>query len=242
MQQFKWLLCISPYLHEGRTRYYMHQNCDYCFSVHWVRFITSALLFLYSVTEWTPIRQVNDNAIYVYGRLLGLYLNKETGFNAWRFSWFSSVQNVMLSPQFKIDSFQILQIHHLPITLTSIQRILRIAFIKKQHVAKQITVGKPSKTSNNAGGTIISKTIITNNMLIHVSTLKMSSSGRSLCLAKITYRFFGLGKIKLLKYKMIKSIKCWLCRVMNAAQSTFYWHLSFYILTTLFYQDQRICM
>ena len=45
--------------------------------------------------------------------------------------------------------------------------------------------------------TIISNTIITNNMLLHVSTFKMS------CLAKITYRFFGLGKIKLLKYKMI---------------------------------------
>ena len=31
----------------------------------------------------------------------------------------------------------------------------------------------------------------------------MSSSGNSLCLAKITYRFSGLSKIKLLKYKMI---------------------------------------
>ena len=31
----------------------------------------------------------------------------------------------------------------------------------------------------------------------------MSSSGRSLFLAKITYRFSGLSKIKLLKYKMI---------------------------------------
>ena len=40
-------------------------------------------------------------------------------------------------------------------------------------------------------------------MLLHVSTFKMSSSGSSLCLAKITYRFSGLGKIKLLKYKMI---------------------------------------
>ena len=48
-----------------------------------------------------------------------------------------------------------------------------------------------------------SNTIITNNMLLHVSTFKVSSSGSSLCLAKITYRFFGLGKIKLLKYKMI---------------------------------------
>ena len=42
-----------------------------------------------------------------------------------------------------------------------------------------------------------------NKMLLHVSTFKMSSSGSSLCLAKITYRFFGLDKIKLLKYKMI---------------------------------------
>ena len=51
--------------------------------------------------------------------------------------------------------------------------------------------------------TIISNTIITNNTLLHVSTFKMSSSGSSLCLAKITYRFSGLSKIKLLKYKMI---------------------------------------
>ena len=40
-------------------------------------------------------------------------------------------------------------------------------------------------------------------MLLHVSTFKMSSSGSLLCLAKITYRFSGLSKIKLLKYKMI---------------------------------------
>ena len=40
-------------------------------------------------------------------------------------------------------------------------------------------------------------------MLLHVSTFKMSSSGSSLCLTKMTYRFLGLGKIKLLKYKMI---------------------------------------
>ena len=33
--------------------------------------------------------------------------------------------------------------------------------------------------------------------------IKMSSSGSSLLLAKITYRFLGLGKIKLLKYKLI---------------------------------------
>ena len=46
-------------------------------------------------------------------------------------------------------------------------------------------------------------TIITNNMLLHVSTFKVSSSGSSLCLTKITYRFSGLSKIKLLKYKMI---------------------------------------
>ena len=51
--------------------------------------------------------------------------------------------------------------------------------------------------------TIISNTIITNNMLLHVSTFKMSSSGSSLCLAKITYRFSGLSKMKLLKCKMI---------------------------------------
>ena len=49
--------------------------------------------------------------------------------------------------------------------------------------------------------TVISNTIITNNMLLHVSTFKMSSSGSSLCLAKTTYRFCGLSKIKLLKYK-----------------------------------------
>ena len=42
-----------------------------------------------------------------------------------------------------------------------------------------------------------------NDMFLHVSTFKMSSSGSSLCLAKITYRFSGLSKIKLLKYKMI---------------------------------------
>ena len=51
--------------------------------------------------------------------------------------------------------------------------------------------------------TIISNITITNNMLLHVSTFKMSSSGSSLCLAKITYRYLGLGKIKLLKYKMM---------------------------------------
>ena len=42
-----------------------------------------------------------------------------------------------------------------------------------------------------------------NNILLHVSTFKMSSSGSSLCLDKITYRFSGLSKIKLLKYKMM---------------------------------------
>ena len=51
--------------------------------------------------------------------------------------------------------------------------------------------------------TIISNTVITNNMLLHVSTFKISSSGSSLCLAKITHRFFCFSKIKLLKYKMI---------------------------------------
>ena len=38
-------------------------------------------------------------------------------------------------------------------------------------------------------------------MLLHVSTFKMSSSGSSLCLAKFTYRFSGLSKIKFLKYQ-----------------------------------------
>ena len=51
--------------------------------------------------------------------------------------------------------------------------------------------------------TIISNSVITNNMLLHVSTFKMSSSGNSLCLTKITYRFSALSKIKLLKYKML---------------------------------------
>ena len=49
----------------------------------------------------------------------------------------------------------------------------------------------------------MSNTIITNNMLLHVSTFKMSSSGNSLCFAKVTYRYHSLGKIKLLKYKII---------------------------------------
>ena len=40
-------------------------------------------------------------------------------------------------------------------------------------------------------------------MLLHDSTFKMSSSGNSLCLAKITYRFLGLCEVKLLKYKLI---------------------------------------
>ena len=47
---------------------------------------------------------------------------------------------------------------------------------------------------------IISNKIITKNMLLHVSTFKMSSSGSYLFLAKITYRIFGLSKIKLLKF------------------------------------------
>ena len=42
-----------------------------------------------------------------------------------------------------------------------------------------------------------------NKLLLHVSTFEMSSSGSSLCLAKITYRFSDFSKIKLLKYKMI---------------------------------------
>jgi hypothetical protein len=40
-------------------------------------------------------------------------------------------------------------------------------------------------------------------MLLHVSTFKISSSGSSLRLAEIAYGFFGLGRIKLLKYKMV---------------------------------------
>ena len=59
---------------------------------------------------------------------------------------------------------------------------------------------------------IISNTIITNNMLLHVSTFRMSSSGNSLRLAKITYRFSGLDKIKLLKYKMINFNKMLIVR------------------------------
>ena len=55
--------------------------------------------------------------------------------------------------------------------------------------------------------TIISNKIITNNMLLHVSTFKMSSSGSSLCLTEITHRFSGLGKIKMLKYRMINCNK-----------------------------------
>ena len=39
-------------------------------------------------------------------------------------------------------------------------------------------------------------------MLLHVPTLKISFSWSSLCLAKITYRFSGLCKRKLLKYKL----------------------------------------
>ena len=39
--------------------------------------------------------------------------------------------------------------------------------------------------------TIISNTTITNNMFLQVPTFKTSSSGSSLCLAKITYRFSG---------------------------------------------------
>ena len=42
-----------------------------------------------------------------------------------------------------------------------------------------------------------------NNILLHVSTFKMSYPGSSLYLAKITYRFSGLSKIKLLEYKMM---------------------------------------
>ena len=46
-------------------------------------------------------------------------------------------------------------------------------------------------------------TIFTNNMLLHVSTFKMSLSGSSLRLTKITYRYIGLDKIRFWKYKMI---------------------------------------
>ena len=49
----------------------------------------------------------------------------------------------------------------------------------------------------------MSNTAVPNNMLLRVSTFKMSSSGSSLCLVKITYRFPGLSKFKFLKYKMI---------------------------------------
>ena len=72
-------------------------------------------------------------------------------------------------------------------------------------------------------------------MLLHVSTFKMSSSGSSLCLTKITYRYLGLGKIKLLKYKMINFNKMLIVQrdkrfaytattqnFYHAAQSTFY--------------------
>ena len=52
--------------------------------------------------------------------------------------------------------------------------------------------------------TIISNTIITNNMLLHVSAFQISSSGSSLCLAKSTYRFSGLSKRKLLKYRVFQ--------------------------------------
>ena len=50
--------------------------------------------------------------------------------------------------------------------------------------------------------------MITNNTLLHVSTFKMSSSGSSFCLAKITYRFSGVSKIKLLKYIYILINDC----------------------------------
>ena len=57
-------------------------------------------------------------------------------------------------------------------------------------------------------------------MLLHVSEFKMSSSGSSLCFAKITHRFFGLSKRKLLKYKMIKlSIKLWFYSVIKGLRS-----------------------
>ena len=50
---------------------------------------------------------------------------------------------------------------------------------------------------------LISNTVLMNNMPLHDSTFKMSSSVISLHLVKITYRFHGLFKIKLLKHKMI---------------------------------------
>ena len=72
-------------------------------------------------------------------------------------------------------------------------------------------------------------------MLLHVSKTKMSSSGSSFCLTKITYRFFGLGKIKLLKYKMVNFNKMLIVQrdkrfaytatmqdFYHAAQSTYY--------------------
>ena len=63
--------------------------------------------------------------------------------------------------------------------------------------------------------TIISNTIITNSMLLHVSTFKMSSSGSSLRLALLAYT----ATTQTFYY---------------AVQSTFYWSLSIYILTNLF--------
>ena len=67
--------------------------------------------------------------------------------------------------------------------------------------------------------TIKSNTIITNNILLHISTFKMSSSGSSLCLAKITYRFSGLSKIKLLIYKMINFNKTLIYSVIKGLRS-----------------------
>ena len=60
-------------------------------------------------------------------------------------------------------------------------------------------------------------------MLVQVSTFKMSSSGSSLCLAKITYRFSGLTKINLLKYKMINFNKTLIVQRGKRFAQTFYY-------------------
>ena len=55
----------------------------------------------------------------------------------------------------------------------------------------------------------------------HFSTFKMPSSGSSLCLAKITYRFSGLIKMKLLKYKMIDFNKMLIVFNLHKTRSAF---------------------
>ena len=70
--------------------------------------------------------------------------------------------------------------------------------------------------------TVIPNTIIMNNMLLPVSTFKMSSSRSSLCLAKIKHRFSGLSKIKLLKYKMINFNKMLIVQPLHKSFITLY--------------------